>query len=85
MTVENVALAAPSPDLYGRERLTLAHGDQDAAQPGAGLGHCGPEVSVEPLRCAVDRTDDAGERDELFAGIPNVPVVAGDVPQNRKG
>ena len=75
VAVENVVLPVPSPDFDGRERLTLAHDDQDAAQADAGSVTDGPEVPVEPLRCAVDRTDDAGDRDELFAYLPKVPVV----------
>ena len=70
MAVENVVPAAPGVHLDGRQRLTLAHGHQDAAQPGAGLVTDRPKVPVEQLRCAIHRTDDAGDRDELFAGIP---------------
>ena len=33
MAVENVVLTVPSPHFDGRERLTLAHGDQYAALP----------------------------------------------------
>jgi hypothetical protein len=54
MAVENVVLTVPSPHFDGRERLTLAHGDQDAAQAGAGSLTDWPEVLVEQLRCAVD-------------------------------
>src|SRR5215207_8370015 len=51
MAVENVVLTVPSPHLDGRERLTLAHGDQYAAQAGAGSLTEWPEVPVEQLRC----------------------------------
>ena len=85
VAVENVVIAVPSPDFDRRERLTLAHDDQDAAEAGAGSVIDGPEVPVEPVRCAVDGTDDAGDRDELFADLPKVPVVMSDVPQNGKG
>jgi len=84
VAVENVVLTVPCPDFDGWERLTLAHDDQDAAEAGAGSVTDGPEVPVEPVRCAVDGTDDAGDRDELFADLPKVRVVVSDVPQNRK-
>ena len=80
VAVENVVLAVPSPDFDGWERLTLPHDDQDAAQACAGSVTDGPEVPVEPLRGAVDGTDDAGDRDELFPSLPKVPVVVSDVP-----
>jgi hypothetical protein len=73
MAVENVVLAAPCPHLDGREWLTLAHGDQYAAQAGASSITDRPEVPVEQLRCAVNRPHDAGNRDELFAGRPKLP------------
>ena len=37
MTVIDVIIATPSPYLDGRERLTPAHRDRRAGQPGAGL------------------------------------------------
>jgi hypothetical protein len=83
VTVENVVLAVPSPDFDGRERLTLAHGDQDAAQAGAGAITDWPEVPVEQLRCAVDGTDDAGDRDQLFASLPKsafMPSIPAPIP-----
>jgi hypothetical protein len=43
-----------------------------------------PEVPVEQLRCAVNRPHDAGDRDELFAGLPKLPGLAGDLLQQRK-
>src|SRR5829696_1985092 len=84
MAVENVVLTVPSPHLDGRERLALAHGDQYAAQAGAGSITDRPEVSVEQLRCLVNRPHDAGDRDELFAGLPKLPGRAGDLLQQRK-
>jgi hypothetical protein len=84
MAVENVVLTVPSPHLDGRERLTLAHGDQYAAQAGVGSLTEWPEVPVEQLRCAVDRPHDAGDRDELFAAIPKLPVIVGGILQNGK-
>jgi hypothetical protein len=84
MAVENVVLTVPSPHLDRRERLTLAHGDQYAAQAGVGSLTEWPEVPVEQLRCAVDRPHDAGDRDELFAAIPKLPVIVGGILQNGK-
>src|SRR5512133_3602187 len=84
MAVENVVLSAPSPHLDGREWLTLAHGDQYAAQAGASSITDGPEVRVEELRCAVNRPHDAGDRDELFAGLLKLPRLAGDFLQQRE-
>jgi hypothetical protein len=84
MAVENVVLAAPRPHLAGREWLTLAHGDQYAAQAGASSITDRPEVPVEQLRCAVNRPHDAGDRDELFAGLPKLPGLAGDLLEQRK-
>ena len=84
MAVENVILAAPCPHLDGREWLTLAHGDQYAAQTGASSVTDRPEFPVEQLRSAVNRPHDAGDRDELFAGLPKLPRPAGDVLQQRK-
>ncbi len=55
VTVEYVVLAhAQAQTSMGRRGAALAHGDQDAAQAGAGSVTDGPEVPVEPLRCAVD-------------------------------
>jgi hypothetical protein len=42
-----------------------------------------PEVPVEQLRCAVNRPHDAGDRDELFPGLPKLPGPAGDLLQQR--
>ena len=84
MAVENVILAAPCPHLDGRKWLALAHGDQYAAQTGASSVTDRAEVPVEQLRSAVDRPHDAGDRDQLFAGIPKLPRPAGDVLQRRK-
>ena len=84
MAVENVVLAARCPHLDGREWLTLAHGEQYAAQAGASSITDRLEVPVEQLRCAVDRPYDAGDRDELFAGVPKLPRRASDLLQQRK-
>src|SRR5215203_6890636 len=84
MAVENVVLAAPCPYLDGREWLTQAHGGQYAAQAGASSITDRPEVPVEHLRCAVNRPHDAGNRDELFAGLPKLPQPAADLLQQRK-
>ena len=84
MAVENVVLAAPSPDVDGRERLTLAHGDQHAAQSCAGSITDWPEPAVEQMGSAVDRPHDAGERDELLAGVPKLRVFVDDILQNWK-
>ena len=63
----------PSPDFDG------GSGHPRAWRPGrcpTGRGSVsdGRKVRVEPLRRAVDRTDDAGDRDELFADLPKGPV-----------
>ena len=54
VAIDNVVLAAPGVHLDGRERLTLAHGYQNAAQSGAGSLTHRPEAPVEQLRCAID-------------------------------
>jgi hypothetical protein len=84
MAVENVVLAAPCPHLDGWEWLNLAHGDQYAAQAGASSITDRPELPVEQLRCAVSRPYDAGDRDELFTGLPKLPGLPGDLLQQRK-
>ncbi len=58
--------------------------DQYAAQAGARTVTDRPEVPVEQLRCAVNRPHDAGDRDELFAGLPKLPGLAGGLPRQRK-
>jgi len=84
MAVENVVLAAPCIHLDGWQRLTLSHGEQDAAQSGVGSRTHWPEAPVEYLRSTIDRAHDPGDRDELFTGVPKLPIILCHLPQQRK-
>jgi hypothetical protein len=67
----------------GRQNV-VAHGHQDTALSGAGSLTDRPEALVEQVRSAVDRTHQAGDWDEVFAGLPKLPIIMFHFPQQRK-
>ena len=86
MAVENVVLTTPGPHFDGWEWLTLAHGDQDTTQPGGWpRSLTGRKFRSNNFDTSVHRTHDAGDRDELFAVVAELPVIVTDVLQKRKG
>jgi hypothetical protein len=44
----------------------------------------GDTSSIGQSRCVIDRTQNAGERDELFAGVPKLPIIGCQLRQQRK-
>lgn len=79
-----LVLTAPSPHVDRWQRLSLAHGDQDATKPGASSVTDGPEVPVEQLSCPVNGAHDVADRDELCDVISKVPILVNHVLQKRQ-